>query len=223
MSIPLPCPFPKEIHCLIIIHRLQDPPEHVQQLPDIEKISNRTADAPIPIPESLPAKTPKSSQYRFSDTSIYDYLETNIDSGAMSFSQEPMSEYRTPASIAKHGPNTPFRHWTIVQQYIADLLDRNGYQDFVSYDTTVELVAKIPETGKWRLILRREGDGEDHWWSEEFDAVVVASGHYTVPFIPHHDGLKEWAERYPGTVEHSKSFRGPAKYAGKVALHTPSC
>ena len=127
-----------------------------------------------------------------------------------------MPEYRTPASIAKYGPNTPFRHWKVVQQYIASLLNRNGYEKFVSYNTTVELVTKVPETGKWRLTLRREEEEEDHWWSEEFDAVAVASGHFTVPFIPHHDGLKEWADRYPGTVEHSKSFRGPQKYAGKV-------
>jgi hypothetical protein len=44
----------------------------------------------------------------------------------------------------------------------------------------------------------------------------VASGHYTVPFIPKIPGLAEFAKSYLGAVEHSKGFRGPEKYRGKV-------
>lgn len=163
-------------------------------------------------------KTPKSTQYRFSETSIYPYLETNIDVGAMSFSQEPIPEIKSKISIQRHGEDTPFRHWKVIENYIISLLDRNGYQDLVTYDTTVELVSKVPETGKWRLVLRKSqpGSEEDVWWSEDFDAVVVASGHYTVPFIPHTEGLAEFVAANPGRVEHSKAFRGRDKYAGKV-------
>jgi hypothetical protein len=25
----------------------------------------------------------------------------------------------------------------------------------------------------------------DEWWQEEFDAVIVANGHYAVPFVRH--------------------------------------
>jgi cation diffusion facilitator CzcD-associated flavoprotein CzcO len=204
--------------------RLQDPPSHVQQLPDLEAIANRKADVPLSIPPTLPTTTARCPQYRFSDTSIYDYLETNIDSGAMSFSQEPMSAYRTPLSIKRHGPDTPFRHWKIVQEYIEALLNRKGYDKWVCYNTTVELVSKVQETGKWKVTLREEiqGKEEDHWWIEEFDAIVVASGHYNVPYIPHIEGLAEWAEKYPGSVEHSKSFRGPEKYSGKVRMASRS-
>ena len=61
-----------------------------------------------------------------------------------------------------------------------------------------------------------DGVKSDYWWSEEYDAVVVASGHYAVPFIPVIPGLKEFAARYPGSVEHTKYYRGPEKYRGKV-------
>lgn len=200
--------------------RLQDPPGHEQQLPDLAKIAERTADTPLSPPPSLPATVPGSNQYRFSDTSIYPHLETNIDAAAMSFSQEPMPAIRSDWSIQNHGPDTPFRHWSVVQQYIASLLTRSNYASLVSYSTTVEHVQKSPQTGLWTLTLRKPlpGTGTDYWWSETFDAVVVASGHYIVPFIPFHAGLAEFAAAYPGTVTHSKSFRDPQSYAGKKVV-----
>jgi len=158
-------------HCsiewLTFIHRLEDPPNHELQLLDLEKIANRNADTPLPIPSELPTTAPKSAQYRFSDTSIYPYLETNIDALAMSFSQELIPEIRSEWSISRHGKDTPFRPWKVIEKYISeDLLNRNGYQDFVTYNTTVELVSKVQKTGKWRLFLRKSEpeSKEDFWW-----------------------------------------------------------
>lgn len=87
----------------------------------------------------------------------------------------------------------------------------------VSYNTTVELVHKDNETGKWIVTLRKllENEQEDRRWNESFDAVVVAPGNYTVPFIPHTPGLAEMSRNFPGSVEHSKAWRKPEKYRGK--------
>ena len=135
----------------------------------------------------------------------------------MSFSQEPFSEERSELNVKRHGEDSPFRHWKAVEGYVQDLLNRNGYQDWITYDTTVELVHKDENSGKWVLTLRKplENGKEDKWWSEEFDAVVVAPGHYTVPFIPHTPGLADLARDFPGVVEHSKAWRDPEKYRGK--------
>jgi len=135
----------------------------------------------------------------------------------MSFSQEPIPAVKSEWTVQAHGEDTPFRKWDVVQEYIAGLLNRNGYEKLVQFNTTVELVRKNSKTKEWTVVLRRpipETD-LDYWWEEKFDAVVIASGHYEVPYIPHHDGLKEFEAAYPGTVEHSKSWRGPNKYAGK--------
>lgn len=200
--------------------RIQDPEDHVQQLPDLDKIAARNPDERHPIPEQLPTKTPHSNHYRFSETSIYPTLETNIDAFAMSFSQEPFPEERTPINIKRHGEKSPFRHWKAVEGYIQGLLDRKGYQDLISYNTTVELVHKNQASGKWIVTLRKplENGLEDSWWEEEFDAVVVAPGHYTVPFIPYTPGLSELMKNFPGMVEHSKAYRGLEKYRGKRAV-----
>lgn len=61
---------------------------------------------------------------------------------------------------------------------------------------TVQLVHKDKETEKWVLTLRKplENGQEGHWWNEHFNAVTVAAGHYTVPFIPSAPGLTELAQ-----------------------------
>lgn len=160
------------------------------------------------------------SQDRFTDSPVYPGLETNVDAGAMSFSQEPIPTVRSQWSIDRHGLDTPFRHHSVIRQYIEDLFTKKGHQGLVQYNTTVERAVKEPSTQKWILTLRRtethNGSLSDYWWSEVFDAVVVASGHLAVPFIPAIPGLKEFALRYPGSVEHTKHYRGPEKYRGKV-------
>ncbi|EEY17494.1 dimethylaniline monooxygenase [Verticillium alfalfae VaMs.102] len=150
-------------------------------LTDLEALANRTADPPVDIPDRLPAQTPKLTQPRFADSSVYPYLETNVDAIPMSFSQEPIPSDRSPHSVALHGEDTPFRHWTVIRRYLQSLLERDGYEDLVSYSTTVERVEKVGH--EWKLTLRRDGERSDYWWTEWFDAVVVASGHYSVPLF----------------------------------------
>jgi hypothetical protein len=147
---------------------------------------------------------------------MYPTLETNIDAFAMSFSQEPFAEERSALNVSRHGKDSPFRHWRVVQDYIQNLVNRKDYEKCVSYNTTVELVCKEEVNSKWILSLRRSMDnGQDEWWTESFDAVVVASGHYSVPFIPQTPGLAEFSTNFPGSVEHSKAWRDPERYRDK--------
>jgi cation diffusion facilitator CzcD-associated flavoprotein CzcO len=177
-------------------------------------LADRTADAPLPIPERLPAQTPKTGQPRFTESSVYPYLETNVDGVPMEYSQEPFPDERSARSVAIHGANTPFRHWDVVRRYVQGLVERNGYQDLVSYNTTVERVEKVG--AEWKVTLRKEGQHGDYWWVEWFDAVVVASGHYWVPYIPAIEGLEAFEKSRPGAVLHSKHFRGRDQFRGKV-------
>ncbi|KAK3947685.1 hypothetical protein QBC32DRAFT_318566 [Pseudoneurospora amorphoporcata] len=187
-----------------------------QPLTDFASLASRTADPPVPIPHTLPALTPKLDQPRFTESSVYPYLETNVDALAMQFSQEPFPAEKSDFSINLHGPQTPFRHWKSVRGYIEGLVNRNGYQDLVSYNTTVERVEKVGD--EWKVTLRKEGQQKDYWWTEWFDAVVVASGHYWVPWIPQVDGLEAFEKMRPGSVIHSKHFRGRDLYEGKKVV-----
>lgn len=142
----------------------------------------------------------------------------------MQYSQEPIPEVRSKASVALHGQDTPFRHHTVIQRYIESLLNRKGYSRLVEYSTTVENAEKRTTDGKWVLTLRKQVPGleKDYWWQEEFDALVVATGHYSVPYVPVIKGLKEFAAEVPGSVLHTKGFREPETYRGKVSKAKPS-
>lgn len=195
--------------------RLQDQKPH-PVLPKPSILSSRdTVDPPSKIPENLPAQLPKQEgNEHHTETSVYPYLETNVDASVMEFSQEPIPVERSAVSIARHGMDTPFRPWQTIQKYIEGLVNRNGYQDLVSYSTTVESVTKV--NGEWEVVLRKGGEKTDYWWKEHFDAVVVANGHYTVPYIPKIEGLDEFARSYPGSVSHTKAYRGRDAYRDKV-------
>jgi cation diffusion facilitator CzcD-associated flavoprotein CzcO len=181
----------------------------------LELLATRTADPPLEIPAQLPTQTEKSSQPRYNESSVYPYLETNVNDLAMSFSQERIQAEVSELSKSLHGPNSPFRHWTVILKYIQSLIERRGYRDLISYNTTVERAEKIG--GEWKLTLRKPGEKTDYWWVEWFDALVVASGHYAVPYIPHTPGLEAFAKSRPGSVTHSKNFRGRDDYHGKVS------
>ncbi|KAF1843484.1 FAD/NAD(P)-binding domain-containing protein [Cucurbitaria berberidis CBS 394.84] len=181
-------------------------------------LASRKGDPTVQAPAKLPGRTPKLKQPRYTESSIYPYLETNVDSLAMSFTKESIPDQRSPLSISKHGEDTPFRPHAVIQKHIASLVNRNGYEKLVSYNTTVELAEKIGN--EWRLVLRKDGDvrGEDEWWEEWFDAVVVASGHYFVPYIPKIEGLEDFERARPGSVKHTKMFRGRDAYQGKKVV-----
>ncbi|KAF1952538.1 FAD/NAD(P)-binding domain-containing protein [Byssothecium circinans] len=193
---------------------LEDPsPPPDLEPSSLESLATRTADLPPTLPSSLPARTPKPAQPRYAESSVYPYLETNVDAIPMSFSQEPIPNQRTQLSISKHGDDTPFRHHSVIRNYLAGLVNRKGYDTLVSYNTTVELAERVG--CEWRLVLRKSGGKEDEWWEERFDAVIVASGHYNVPYIPRIEGLGDFARARPESVKHSKMYRGRDAYRGK--------
>lgn len=197
--------------------RLEDSTPPPNLLPaDLEALATRTGDPPLRTPSKLPARQVKLAQARHAESSVYPYLETNVDSITMSFSQEDIPEERSQLSISKHGDDTPFRSHAVIREYVESLVNRNGYENLVSYNTSVELAEKVGN--EWRLVLRRDGDvrGEDEWWEERFDAVIVASGHFNVPYIPKIEGLDAFERSRPGSVKHSKMFRGREAYRGKV-------
>lgn len=51
---------------------------------------------------------------------------------------------------------------------------------------------------------------------QEFDAVVIASGHYHACRIPEIPGLAKWKVHWPHRIQHSKSYRNPRSFRGQV-------
>ena len=61
-------------------------------------------------------------------------------------------------------------------------------------------------------------DADASWKPKDFDAVVVASGHYHAPRIPDIPGLAESKAKWPSRIQHSKAYRRPSGFEDKVGL-----
>ncbi|KAK7928155.1 hypothetical protein PG985_005153 [Apiospora marii] len=103
-----------------------------------------------------------------------------------------------------------------LERYIQRLAEHTGAQEKTLYDTNVEFVHKAPGTAQWtlhsRTLVRLEAGETDFQFVDrtwQFDAVVVASGHYHEPRVPDIPGLQDLKRRFPDRVMHSKRYRTP--------------
>ena len=97
----------------------------------------------------------------------------------------------------------------------------------------MERAHKDTKTNKWTLTLRKLvplSAVSQHsnnipklraeYWNEEFDAVVVATSALEAPWVPSPDitSLDECAKVFPERIYHSREYRKPEKYTGKVGF-----
>ncbi|KAI1801008.1 FAD/NAD(P)-binding domain-containing protein [Daldinia bambusicola] len=110
----------------------------------------------------------------------------------------------------------------VVNTYINDIARIHKVNNHVHFHTRVESVSKPEGDGKWTVktsTLKRTDSGHaltKKTWN--FDAVVVASGHYHTPFVPDIPGLAAWKQRFPDRITHSKQYRTPAPFANQTVL-----
>ncbi|BFZ61528.1 hypothetical protein YB2330_002594 [Saitoella coloradoensis] len=136
---------------------------------------------------------------------VYPTLITNVPAEIMPFTYAPFPDLPPGSTI-----NPLWRHYTIVISYLQRLAA--PFLHLISLDTSVESVRKVGD--EWEVRVRR---GEEEW-TETFDAVVVCSGHYSVPYMPDIKGLKDYAAKWKGRVSHTKEFRTPEAFRGKNVL-----
>jgi hypothetical protein len=72
-------------------------------LTNFAALATRTADQPVELPPQIPGHTTRNSQPRWTDSSIYPYLETNVDVVTMEYTQEPISGELSARTIELHG------------------------------------------------------------------------------------------------------------------------
>lgn len=106
----------------------------------------------------------------------------------------------------------------LIREWIQDVFTRGESTDLIQFNATVELAEYDRESAEWSLTLRKEHSGKktDYWWQEKFDSLVVASGHFYLPYVPDIPGLLEFDEKSPGRIQHSKHYRSVEDYRDKV-------
>ncbi|KAL6704424.1 hypothetical protein ACN47E_008276 [Coniothyrium glycines] len=108
-----------------------------------------------------------------------------------------------------------------LNDYIQDTSVKTGVHDITQYDTQVRNVTK--KNGKWlveaiTLRVDKAGIASRHEFVSDFDAVVVASGHYHAAKVPDTPGLSDWKRAWPDRIAHSKAYRTPEHYRGQNVL-----
>ncbi|KAJ7248815.1 FAD/NAD(P)-binding domain-containing protein [Mycena rebaudengoi] len=152
---------------------------------------------------------------------VWESLESNAPAPIQQITEIPWS-----AGTTWHLPHRKLSRYlrSFASLHGANSNDQNTN---VSYNTRVELVERrhdsVGRAHGWTLTLKRfEQTGprssKATWWTEDFDAIVVATGRYNAPNIPPIPGLQEWDRKFPGTVTHSRQYRRPQPFSDETIL-----
>ena len=134
---------------------------------------------------------------------MYDQLETNIPNFMMRHSDLPF-----PAGT----PLFPRRE--LVLQYLKDYA--KGVLDLICFRAQVFHVRHEEREDRpiWTLSIKDLRTLATR--IDRYDAVIVATGHYNVPYIPDIKGMSAWNQQYPGLISHSKYYRSSDMFQKKV-------
>ncbi|KIW16530.1 hypothetical protein PV08_06585 [Exophiala spinifera] len=161
---------------------------------------------PLPRPKAkLPVTTARNKQQRFTSSPLYESLYANIPYNVMSEN----------SSIKLPNPkleSAPYCSADQISEAVVTAALR--FEKLIRYNTTVEAVEKI-ENKRLRLTLRTENPNDtDTWYEEEFDFLIVATGHNSVPHVPAIPGLNTWK----GQLSHTTTWRSGKDFSGKRIL-----
>ncbi|KAJ5280310.1 hypothetical protein N7478_005682 [Penicillium angulare] len=128
---------------------------------------------------------------------VYDKLETNIPKDLMKFSDQSFPEEAQ--LFPTHGTVKNY-----LDNYSTDV------KGFIKFNTQVKnLRLHDAKLSNWDLTTANLHNGSET--TSTYDAVVVASGHFTVPYLPDVPGIQAWDKAYLGAISHSK-FYDSAQY-----------
>lgn len=136
-------------------------------------------------------------------SSMYDNLETNLPG--------KMMEYN---NVHFANQSKPFLNRHEVLQYVQEYAQTipSSVQRLLN-SNVVEL---RKDQGVWNL--KYEDMKTKEFKTDHFDAVVVANGHFNVPFIPDVEGLEEWSKKDPSSITHARYFVRDTDYKDKNVL-----
>ena len=137
--------------------------------------------------------------------SMYRYLWSNGPKECLEFADYTFEEH-----FKRPIPSFPPRE--VLYNYILARAEKSGVRHHIRFNSAVRLVAYSDDVGKFTVTA--ENLKESYAWSEDFDYVIVATGHYSIPNAPYFDGI----ETFPGRVCHSHDFRESREFAGQDLL-----
>ena len=137
--------------------------------------------------------------------SMYRYLWSNGPKEGLEFADYSFEEHFG-KQIASYPPRE------VLFDYIEGRVKKAGVRDAIRFRTAVRRVDYDDATGLFSVTAHDLVN--DVETTENFDHVVVATGHFSTPNVPHFDGL----DRFNGRVMHAHDFRDAVEFKDKDIL-----
>jgi len=132
--------------------------------------------------------------------SMYRYLWSNGPKECLEFADYAFDEH-----FKQPIPSFPPRE--VLYNYILGRAKNGNLKKYIKFSTTVTNVNFIGNQFEVTLINKKE----NIITKENFDYVVVSTGHFSVPYIPEYEGMKS----FPGRILHGHDFRDAEEFRNK--------
>ncbi|WP_323993523.1 NAD(P)/FAD-dependent oxidoreductase [Nguyenibacter sp. L1] len=137
--------------------------------------------------------------------SMYRFLWSNGPKECLEF-----ADYSFERHFGRPIPSYPPR--AVLYDYITGRIRDSGLRDHIRFRSPVRAVQWNAGDGNFTVTV--ENLVERHVYSEIFDHVIVASGHFSVPNVPAFAGF----DSFPGRILHAHDFRDANEFAGKTVM-----
>lgn len=137
--------------------------------------------------------------------SMYRYLWSNGPKECLEFADYSFEEH-----FGEAIPSYPPRE--VLKDYIMGRIDKQDIRKYIRFECPVRWVTFDEETKMFTVTVMNHKTGVQE--VDEFDYVVVATGHFSTPNMPYFKGLEE----FPNRVMHAHDFRDALEFEGKDIL-----
>lgn len=137
--------------------------------------------------------------------SMYRYLWSNGPKECLEFADYTFDEH-----FGQPIPSFPPRE--VLYDYIVGRAKKENLERYIRFSTPVRYVEYVEASDTFRVRVKDlQGDRE---YIEDFDYVIVCSGHFSVPQQPIFEGI----DQFSGRLLHSHDFRDAREFTGQDLL-----
>lgn len=137
--------------------------------------------------------------------SMYRYLWSNGPKEGLEFADYSFEEHFG-KPIASYPPRA------VLFDYIEGRVKKAGVRDWIRFNTAVRQVSYEESSGKFHVTVNDLPAAKQY--TEQFDHVIVATGHFSTPNVPEFEGF----DLFPGRILHAHDFRDATEFTGKNIL-----
>lgn len=137
--------------------------------------------------------------------SMYRYLWSNGPKECLEFADYSFDEHFG-KPIASYPPRE------VLWDYIKGRVEKAGVRDYIRFNTPVRNIEFDQDSQMFTVTVHDHNS--DTIYSETFDYVVCASGHFSTPRVPTFEGF----ESFGGRILHAHDFRDALEFKDKTVL-----